>query len=56
LRAARRHAGAAADQLELVIDLHTTRALERMLWQDPVDPLEGVILHEPMLDAGLGGS
>jgi hypothetical protein len=30
---------------------HTMRALAQAPWQDPVDPLEGVVLHEPMPDA-----
>lgn len=28
----------------------TIRALRRSAWNDPYDPLEGVILHEPMVD------
>jgi NTE family protein len=29
----------------------TTRALEAQAWLEPFDPLEGVILHEPELNA-----
>jgi NTE family protein len=28
----------------------TMRALERKAWEDDCDPLEGVILHEPMAE------